>query len=195
MLGDTGLDDVLVDEVTIGEADLEVALARTRARHSELVTRRKRRTTMLAGLGALLIVGSAGVYALQGDEGSGVVTDLPLAADSAETSAVPTTTATPPVPPAEVGTAMVVRRVGEVESFRVGEEAGRAVVHLTFACELAGETADVATQVWEGARLHVSVDVESSQPGTRCDGTPLTAVVPVPDGVDPARVDVTIDRP
>ncbi len=194
MSGETGLHDVQVDEVTIGEADLEVALARTRARHSELVTRRKRRTTMLAGVGALLIVGSVGVYALQGDDGGRVVTDLPLAGQPTESSEVPTTTATP-VAPVDIGTAAIVRRVSELDRFSVETAGSGAVVRLTIACELAGETADVAEQAWEGPKLFVEIIVGSTQPGTRCDGTPLEVQVPIPAGVDPAQVTVAVGRP
>jgi hypothetical protein len=184
----TSVGSMRTDELVLDAVDLDEALARTKARHAQLLAARRRRTGMVAGLAAVLVVGAAGVFALGRDDTTRVGTDLGVAneTDSDAKTSEPTA-----VPPAELGTAVVVRRDLELDGFAV-RDSSPAVVVVRVRCELAGETLTDVTTAWDGPALTVDAVVQSEHPEQSCAGVPLELEVPVPDGVDPARITVSL---
>jgi hypothetical protein len=199
MLDDIGVDEG-TDELSWTDADLDDALARTRARHSELLTRRKRRTTALAGLGALLVVGAGGLFAL-GAGGSGgskqpatiEVADRPDVQPTvtAPSTVAPTTEVAHVGPPVGIGEAMSVRRWVPVVSVDVDED--NRSVKLGVACETAEDRVSDTQTTWSGDTLQINVQISTTRPDLPCTGTPLDVTVPVPAGVHLDRITVTTE--
>jgi hypothetical protein len=194
MSDDTKVQHAAIDEIRWEEADLDEALARTKAIHRQLVDRRRRRMTALSGLAVVLVAAVAAVVLISGDD-TPRRSSVEVAGEGNGSAAhqVPTTTAAPVPPAPEIGVALTARRVTEIASFDVDPAA--RVVHVHIACETTGDRIADPGVGWAGAALRLDVMVESEHPESRCDGQPLTLDVPVPADVDPAQVTVTAGRP
>lgn len=182
-------------EITFDEADLDEALARTKAIHRGLVERRRRVLTAASGFALVVVVAVAALVLTGGDEpGSGSTVEFADDRTEAEADdpASPPTTVPAPVAP-QVGAATSARRVTEIESFVVAEAEGK--VRVFVACETAGDRIpEPFGATWQGNLLVLDAIVESDQPGTQCAGEPLFVDVSLPAGVDPALVEVSTAR-
>ncbi len=182
------------NEISWDDADLDEALARTKAIHRGLVERRRRVLTAASGFALVVVVAVAALVLTGGDDAGSRSTvefaDEGTEAEVDEPAATPTTAAAPVVP--QVGDAMTVRRVIEIESFVADGAAG--VVHVAIACETAGDRIQEPGVTWQGNVLLLDAVVESDRPGTQCAGEPLSVDVALPAGVDPALVEVRSAR-
>lgn len=171
-------------EPTGTDLDLESALARTYARHDELVAARaaRRRRGLGAGLALVAVVAAAALIpALGGDEPASFSEGV-----AGDASLPPSDPAASSGPPPEVGPPAVARQVPEVLA---AEPAGTGAVRLTFACAGLGDEVESLRWQW-------------SDPASASGGTLWVHAVVAGESSDTciaggtgATATVTLDRP
>jgi len=174
-------------ETPVNAEEMEVALARTLARHGELVAGRRRRRNVLAGVGLAVVAAAAISIPLltTGSDSQPVRTvSPPVAAQPG--AAVPST--------AVLGSAATARREATIESTSISPDG--ATIAIVFACETSTDRVTAVDPTFSGATLIVVPTIESADRSVPCAGpSTATTTIQIPPEFRGRPLTVTVGRP